>query len=278
MSKNQEIASYYNSTQHHYERWWNLAQSKALHYGIWTDEINTHAQALENTNRMMMLQAKIQKGDRVLDAGCGVGGAAFFLSDQCQAEVVGITLSEKQLAFAQKLQQQQPQAHVDFHLMDYTDTSFDNASFDMVWACESVSSAPDKTAFFKEAFRLLKPGGRLVMAEYFLTEDAHQSLPIIQKWSQLWSMNNLISYASFAEGMKTAGFSQPSSINYTQDIKKSARHMYRAGILGALPSEVYNLFHPKVSSYGKHHYRSCIYQYQALQRGLWEYRVVTARK
>ena len=91
-------------------------------------------------------------------------------------------------------------------------------------------------------------------------------------------MKNLISYASFAQGMKTAGFRQPDSTDFTAQIQKSARHMYRAGILGALPSEVYNLFHPKVSSYGKHHYRSCIYQYQALKRGLWEYRVVTAKK
>jgi ubiquinone/menaquinone biosynthesis C-methylase UbiE len=55
-----------------------------------------------------------------------------------------------------------------FHVMDYTQTNFADESFDVVWACESMSSASDKKAFIAEAYRLLKKGGRLIVIDFFV--------------------------------------------------------------------------------------------------------------
>ena len=54
--------------------------------------------------------------------------------------------------------------------------------------------------------------------------------------------------------------------------------MYYAALLGALPSELYNLSHPNVSRFAKVHYKSGLYQYKALKRGLWKYMVFCAEK
>lgn len=51
----------------------------------------------------MMELSGIDENDAVLDAGCGVGGAAIYVSCLKNAHVTGITLSEKQLAFANQL-------------------------------------------------------------------------------------------------------------------------------------------------------------------------------
>jgi len=54
--------------------------------------------------------------------------------------------------------------------------------------------------------------------------------------------------------------------------------MYHFSLLGMIPSELYNLFHPNVSRFAKTHYKCGYYQYKALQNHLWKYKVVLAIK
>ena len=88
---NNNISNYYDYTQHHYERWWKLKESLSLHYGFWDEGVQNFNQALINTNKVMMELAKVGDGDTILDAGCGVGGAAIFLASNKNVKVNGIT-------------------------------------------------------------------------------------------------------------------------------------------------------------------------------------------
>ncbi len=283
MFNQKDIAEYYDTTFVHYKKWWNLDRSLSLHYGIWEDGIKSFTDSLWHTNKVLMDKAKIKASDRVLDAGCGVGGAAIFICEATNATVTGISLSQKQIDFAHEAIQNRGLQHkIDFQLMDYTQTAFPDASFDVIWACESVSSAPDKTLFIKEAFRLLKKGGRLILSDYFLTKDGQteQTDPngLIKKWVKTWSISNLVTTDMFKGCLIDKGFNDTQIFNYTEQIKKSAKRMYYAALLGYLPSELYNMFHPKVSRFAKSHYKSGYYQYKALKEGLWQYKVILAIK
>jgi tocopherol O-methyltransferase len=275
-----DVAEYYNLTQVHYEKWWNLKKSLSLHYGIWDDNTKNFTQSLINTNKVLMSIAAIKDGEKILDAGCGVGGAAIFLSKQKDVDVTGITLSERQLAYAIKLTESLGlKRGPKFLLMDYTKTSFEDESFDVVWACESVSSAPQKELFIKEAYRILKRGGRLVLSDYFLTSyDKPDPNSIIKKWVKTWGISSLVTAETFKEFLSAASFDEIEIADYTTSILKSARRMYIAGILACIPSEMYNLFHSNVSRFAKHHYRSGYYQYKALQKNLWNYLIISAKK
>ena len=277
---NQIIANYYNQTQNHYEKWWHLNDNLSLHYGIWDGSTKDFGSALANTNKLMHEYAAAPKAAKVLDAGCGVGGAAIFLAKHHKCMIDGLSLSEKQIDLGQqKVNEAKLNHQIRFHLMDFTQTTFVSGSYDLIWACESVCHTTDKNDFIREAFRLLRPGGKLVMADFFLP-DSHQKDPkdLIQKWADTWGVPHFSNIHAFKTQLKQAGFKSIKSINYTHQIKRSAKKMYIASLLGALPSEIYNLFHPQVSTFAKTHYKSGIYQYKALKAGLWEYDMLVATK
>jgi tocopherol O-methyltransferase len=228
---------------------------------------------------VMMEISSVVATDKILDAGCGVGGAAIFLSMAKNAEVVGISLSDKQIEYAIKVaSKHHPDARVSFKVMDFTRTTFPDESFDVIWACESVCQA-NKKAFINESYRLLKKGGRLIMADFFLTSgDQPDKHAWIRKWCDTWAVSELISCDLFTDGLQTRGFKSVKSFDYNQNIKHSAKRMYLASLFGALPSELYNLIHPEVSPFAKNHYKCGYYQYRALKEGLWRYMIILAIK
>ncbi len=275
-----DVADYYNQTQVHYLQWWQLSQNLSLHYGIWQKGIKRFADALVNTNRIFMDMAQVQPGERVLDAGCGVGGAAIYLAQQRQAQVTGITLSERQLAYATQKAKERGMDHLaNFALVDYTNTTFDDGTFDLVWACESVSSAINKQAFVAEAYRVLKPGGRLVMSDFFVTPSGVTDAEgLITKWRHTWSINNFETLPGFTDKLQKGGFAIAQTADYTEGITPTARRMYQAYLLGAIPSTLYNLTHKQVTHFARGHYLCGKYQYKALKKGLWQYHIVLATK
>jgi ubiquinone/menaquinone biosynthesis C-methylase UbiE len=276
---NRNIADYYNQTLNHYQMWWKLDAALAVHYGIWDTKTRTFAEALKNTNKFLMETAEVESGFRVLDAGCGVGGSAFYLAKERNARVTGITLSERQIEYADKKRDElKLQDYVDFKLEDYTRTSFASNTFDLIWAIESITSAPDKKLFAKEAYRLLKPGGRLIIADYFKPENqVNDPRSWLKKWQDCWSLADFMTVTDYAILFEHEGLDFRKKGNVTANITPSSKYMYRSYLMGAIPSKIYNLFH-NTSRYAKTHYKSGKYQYKALKEGLWEYWVLVFGK
>ncbi len=280
MPSNDDVSDYYNQTQNHYEQWWNLKNTLALHYGIWYKETRNFEEALSNTNKVLFTLGDIKDGDAVLDAGCGVGGSSFYVAEHCNARVTGITLSEKQLDLAnEEVKRRKKEQEVDFQLMDFCETTFNNASFDVIWACESMCHASNKEAFLAECYRLLKPGGRLIIADFFATAKYHQDPnQWLQKWADTWSVPGFITINSFIELLQETAFQTYEYKNYTEHIQRSAKRLYRASLMGAPVAILYNITHNDVGKFAKTHYKSGFLQYKALKARLWEYIVLKIEK
>jgi tocopherol O-methyltransferase len=248
----------------------------ALHYGIWHENTRSLSEALHNTNQTLSDLGSISHGDFVLDAGCGVGGSSIFLAKEKGCRVKGITLSNKQVQTAkQNVEKSQLQSSVEILKMDYTKTTFADNSFDVVWACESISSLASKPLFAKEAFRVLKPKGRLVIADFYRTsEDAND---LLTTWSESWAMAELVTIKNMQSTLEDNKLVVTEVRDYTDKILKTSKRLYQASLLGKYPSLLYNLLFG-ASHYAKNHYKSGFHQFHALQKGLWKYHVLLAEK
>jgi len=275
-----DIAQYYDVSEDHYRYFWDLNQSHALHYGYWDESTKTFKEALANINQVLANEAGIQSGMHVLDAGCGIGGSSIWLAHHKSTTVTGITLSAKQAARANNIAQKLDlNKMVSFQVQDYMHTNFESNTFDIVWAIESICHADDKKKFVNEAFRLLKPGGTLIMADFFIVKDATEKEQVeLNKWAHGWAVPFFEKKNIFEKYLMESGFKKIAMIDATTHIIKSAKRLYIAFFPGWFLSKVYNLLHKNTTEFSKKNVYTAYFQYKTLKKELWQYCIVKAVK
>ena len=113
---------------------------------------------------------------KILDVGCGIGGTTRYMASLLpNSRITGITLSPEQASRATKLAAERGVDNAEFQVMDALSMDFEDESFDVVWGCESGEHMPDKTKYVTEMSRVLKPGGRMVIATWCQRDNATQS-------------------------------------------------------------------------------------------------------
>ncbi|MER6531779.1 methyltransferase domain-containing protein [Streptomyces sp. NPDC001508] len=138
-----------------------------LHFGYWEGlpEGSTMADASRHMTELMIDKLRARPGHRILDVGCGVGGPAVDLARNTGADVVGVNISERQLAAAERLAAESGLAErVHFQYGDAMALSFGPDSFDGAWLFEALFHMSDQEKVLQEIARVLRPGGRLAIA------------------------------------------------------------------------------------------------------------------
>lgn len=274
------IIEYYDKTRFDYKVAWLNEENLAVHFGFYDRHTRRHADALLNTNRIMAAKAGVQPGDLVLDAGCGKGGSSFWLAEGQQARTIGVTPVASQVeearaaARARGLSEQ-----CQFVEGDYCDLPLEEATVDVVWACESLCHAADKAAFYREAYRVLKPGGRLIVAEYtrYGRPLAKPQEALLLGWLNRWAIPDIDTRDEHLAHLQAAGFAQPWIADYTRYAFISLKNLHQ---LARRWRWADTLLHGLgLRSRAQHHnIVGSDWQFQALRQGLWFYALIGGRK
>ncbi len=109
----------------------------------------------------------LEPGERVLDVGCGAGTDTLVAAQMVGPEgrVTGIDMTPEMLAKARGAAEEMGATNVDFVEGEIERLPFDDECFDVVISNGVIDLIPDKDAVFSELFRVLKPSGRIQIAD-----------------------------------------------------------------------------------------------------------------
>lgn len=274
------IVSYYDNTRLDYRFLWFRKNNRSVHFGFYDHEVESHGDALVKLNKVMASKAGIVDGEKILDAGCGQGGSSIWMAENFDVQVSGITLVPHQVKIANKeAEKLKLNNRVKFYEADYTKTHFEDESFSVIWACESMCHAEHKEDFYREAYRLLKPGGRLISAEYIRTDRplSGNNEKLLHDWLNGWSIKDIDTYSEHRSNAEKSGFSDFEIEDITRFTKPSLAHLH------SMASKLwrFGIFLKSIGLRNKvnhgNHFAS-IKQYEALENSLWYYGLISLKK
>lgn len=153
----------------------------------------------------------IQEGMKVLDVGCGVGGPAREIAKFTGAHITGLNNNDYQIDRATAYAQKEGLAkQLDFVKGDFMQMSFEDNSFDAVYAIEATVHAPTLEGIYSEIFRVLKPGGIFGVYEWLMTDQydndniAHREIRLGIEQGD--GISNMCKVEEALAAMKAAGF------------------------------------------------------------------------
>ncbi|MGK0388310.1 MAG: tocopherol O-methyltransferase [Maribacter sp.] len=281
-NQKKDIISYYDQTEFDYKVAWYGKDNPALHFGFYDkEEADSHYDALSHTNKILAANALVKDGDKVLDAGCGLGGSTIWLARHFDVEAVGISLPARQIVSCkERAASMELKGKTDFVQADYTNTPFEDESFDVVWACESLCHAKNKVDFYKEAYRILKPGGRIVVAEYLRTErplGEKDEILLKNKWLNNWAIDDIDTEKEHHGHLKSCGFQEINIQNFNDKVGTSLRNLHEK-CTRSYPIERVLKFFGIRSAVQHGNLVGSIHQYTAFKKGIWWYSVISAKK
>ena len=146
--------------------------------------------------------AEIQEGEVVVDLGSGAGVDVFLAAYQAGARgrAIGIDMTDEMVERARRAAEKKGVTNVEFHEGLIEKLPLSDGVADVVISNCVINLSPDKTAVFREAFRVLKPGGRLVIS------DIVQERPLELKEDECGCVSNAMVRADYLDTIRGAGF------------------------------------------------------------------------
>lgn len=247
---NKALKSYYESLESRVG--YRLVLGGTRHFGYYgkaTDFPFPIGRALRAMEEKMFDALDLPGGSQVLDAGCGVGHVAMYMARR-GLRITGIDLIDHHIAKAKRNMARSglPAGQITVQKMDYHHLeSISDQSHDGIYTMETFVHATDPETALAGFYRVLKPGGRLVLFEYDHAMGVEDHVPrkVVEEMDLVnthaaMPMNARSHTGVFARMLEDAGFPDVRVDDYSQNIRPMLRLFY---VLAAIPYLFIKLLH-----------------------------------
>lgn len=171
--------------------------------------------------------AEVRQGESVLDLGSGGGIDCFIAADRVgtTGKVLGLDMTEEMVAKARWSAEQNGYGNVEFRLGKIEEMPVESAAVDWVISNCVINLSPEKASVFAEAFRVLKPGGRLLISDV-VAEDLPEAIrEDISAWASC--VAGAVTERQYLGMIRDAGFEEVEIVDRLDYVKPSERRPYQ---------------------------------------------------
>lgn len=212
------VRTYYDENTNLFLKFSGHKKAQNIHRTLWMENTKSIEDALNTSNELIKaeIDSVAPQNARIADLGCGVGASLFYIYPRLlnPAPALGLTLSPVQARLAgESAGQLGLQDQIRFAEGDFTSVPLPSESLDAVYSVEAVCHAVDPEKYFKEASRLLRKGGRLILVDDY--KAARRFNASDQKW--------LDAYIEgwYVPGVRTVEQTVSFADNYQLQLKKN---------------------------------------------------------
>lgn len=158
----------------------------------------------------------LNKGDTVLDLGSGAGMDSFLAAGRVgrNGKVIGVDMTPEMIARARENAEKNGYENVEFRLGEIESLPLPDASVDVILSNCVINLSPEKEKVFREAFRVLKPGGRLMVSDLVLLKDLPEKVKASME-AYVGCIAGAEKKEDYLEFVKTAGFDRVDVVGET---------------------------------------------------------------
>jgi tocopherol O-methyltransferase len=269
-----DVAVHYDTLDPFYREIWG----EHVHHGYWRTGHETPNEAAAALVGLVADLLDLAPGHTVCDIGCGYGATAQVLADTHDVAVTGVTLSTVQHARAAS--RVAARGALTFEVRDWLANGFPAASFDRAYAIESTEHMDDKIRCFAEAFRTLRPAGRLIVCAWLASDTPrpwqvrHLLEPICRE-GRLPGLGNAAEYVAL---LQMAGFAVPSVQDISSAVARTWSVCLRRGLHRLATDSRYRRFLFRGSARDRIFAITMVRLLLAYRTGAMRYAVLTAIK
>ncbi|MEV7796668.1 methyltransferase domain-containing protein [Streptomyces sp. NPDC087512] len=214
---------------------YGLTMGDSMHLGMWAEGVRTETgvataeemweeltRAQDSWTGALINMVGLLPGQRMLDVGCGTGRPTVRIGIESGASVLGVTVSAAQVEAGRDRAEKAGVAdRVTFEQADAMALPLESGSFDAAWAIESFAHFSDRPAAIREVRRVLRPGGRIVLA------DCYEAVPFTPEEVRLFQAAFALSRLpagpeDYSRMLGEAGF----TIHRTRDMSREFKPTY----------------------------------------------------